>query len=106
MSSKSNSEGCNEEMTASIAESKSSDADKSGSCASESDIFSESDQKKNVTMEDRLSRVATSIASSASALSASTFVSESKSSSEILRNSTSPSSSTTVVSFTKKSYLK
>ncbi|VDK73598.1 unnamed protein product [Litomosoides sigmodontis] len=100
-SSKSNSEGCNEENTASIAESKSSDTDKSVSYLSESDAFSESDQKRSLAMDDRLTRVATSTASSAPASTASAFISESKSSPEMLRKSTSPSSSTTVVSFTE-----
>lgn len=101
LSSKSNSEGCNEENTASIAESKSSDTDRSVSCVSESDAFSESDQKRSLTMEDRLARVVTSTASSAPVSTALASISESKSSPEMLRNSTSPSSSTTVVSFTE-----
>uniref|UniRef100_A0A0R3RKG5 ANK_REP_REGION domain-containing protein n=1 Tax=Elaeophora elaphi TaxID=1147741 RepID=A0A0R3RKG5_9BILA len=102
-SSKLNSEGCSEEKNASIAESKSSDTDKSGSCASESVSFSESDQKKGLTVEDRLTRVATSAAPSTPAPTASAFISESKSSSEVLRNSASPSSSTTISSLTSRS---
>ncbi|CAG9533036.1 unnamed protein product [Cercopithifilaria johnstoni] len=100
---KSNSEGCSEGKTASNPESRSSDTDKSGSCATESDAFSEVDQKRNVTVEDRLARVATSTASSAPSPIASAFVNESKSSSEVLRNSTSPSSSTTISSLISRS---
>ncbi|VBB26354.1 unnamed protein product [Acanthocheilonema viteae] len=90
--SKLNSEGCSEENTTSIAESKSNDTDKSGSCTSESDAFSESDQKRSPAAEDRLTHVATSTASTPPTASA--FASESKSSSEALRNSTSSSSTT------------
>lgn len=73
--------------------------DKSGSSASMSVTFSEFDQKRTLTMEDRLARVAASTVLSPPAPIASAIVNESKSSSEVVRNSTSPSSSTTVVSF-------
>ncbi|EJD75191.1 hypothetical protein, variant [Loa loa] len=98
LSSKSNSESCSEEKTASIAESKNSDTDKGGSSASESITFSESDQKTSLSIEDRLARVATSTTPSPPAPILSAFVSESKSPSEMMRNSTSPSSSTTTSS--------
>uniref|UniRef100_A0A1I8EX71 ANK_REP_REGION domain-containing protein n=1 Tax=Wuchereria bancrofti TaxID=6293 RepID=A0A1I8EX71_WUCBA len=99
-SSKSNSEGCSEEKTASISESKNSDLDKSGSTGSESVAFSESDQKRSLAVEDRLARV-TTVPSPPPIVPA--CVSESKSPSEVIRNSTSPSSSTTISSLTSRS---
>ncbi|VDN81800.1 unnamed protein product [Brugia pahangi] len=96
--SKSNSEGCSEEKTASISESKDSDLDKSESVGLESVTSSESDQKRSLAVEDRLALV-TTVPSPPPIVPA--CASESKSPSEVIRNSTSPSSSITIVSFTE-----
>ncbi|VIO94560.1 Uncharacterized protein BM_BM2006 [Brugia malayi] len=98
--SKSNSEGCSEEKTASISESKNSDLDKSESTGLESVTSSESDQKRSLAVEDRLARV-TTVPSPLPIVPA--CASESKSPSEVIRNSTSPSSSTTISSLTSRS---
>ncbi|VIO94561.1 Uncharacterized protein BM_BM2006 [Brugia malayi] len=94
------SEDSSEEKTASISESKNSDLDKSESTGLESVTSSESDQKRSLAVEDRLARV-TTVPSPLPIVPA--CASESKSPSEVIRNSTSPSSSTTISSLTSRS---
>ncbi|KAM3718779.1 Protein phosphatase 1 regulatory subunit 12A [Dirofilaria immitis] len=100
-SSKSNSEECSEEKSTSIVESKSSGTDKDDSSALES-VTSESDQKQSLAIEDRLIRIATATVPSPAA-PVSSCINEPKTSSEVMRNLTSPSSSTTISSLTSRS---